>query len=264
MQTKRRLASLVVGLWLVSVPSTGWAEPPVTPPDAAKAAQGEALAEKGYALYQEGKYSDALSAYLRAYDLTGAGMILFNIANIYDLKLRELELASDYYRRYLRAPDATPELVRKANDRLEGLKLQTLPPPPQNSPKGSGPSPEAPAETSSGWRTAGLVVGGVGLVSLGVSGVFALQARSKDKEADKYCDALSQCEPRGLSLGDDAKSAATVSTITFAGGLVALAAGAAMFFAAPSRSAPAKSSVGLRAVPSLGPQNAGFALAGSW
>lgn len=266
MQTKKRLASLGLScLLLASAPAISWADQPSASPDS-KATAGEALAEKAYTLYHEGQFIESLAAYQRAYEMTGASVVLFNIANIYDLKLRELELAGEYYRRYLRAPDATPELVRKSNERLEGLKLQALPPPQSSAKPAPAPAhaPDAPAESGSAWRTTGLVVGGLGLVSLGVSGAFALHAGSKDSDADRYCNSNSECDPAGIELGDEANSAATVSTVTFIGGLAALTAGAVLFFAAPSRAAPAKTARGVRAAPSLGPQTAGFVLAGSW
>jgi tetratricopeptide (TPR) repeat protein len=265
MQTSRGIASLIaICFALTSAPSVCWADQPSGHPDS-KVAQGEALAEQAYSLYKEGRFSEAVAAYLRAYEMTGSSVILFNVANIYDRKLRELDLAAEYYRRYLRAPDATPELVRKANDRLEALKLQTTPAPPSSG--APTPAPTTPVETGPDptWRTLGLVVGGLGVISLGVSGAFAVQAKNKDDDAKRYCTGKECSDPRGPSLGDEAVTAANVSTITFATGLAALAGGAFLFFAAPARGAPTTGSTrGIRAVPNLGPQTAGLTLVGGW
>jgi tetratricopeptide (TPR) repeat protein len=273
MDTRRRIASLIaLSLALSSAPATSWADQPSSD---SKVAAGEALAEQAFNLYKEGRFSEAVAAYSRAYELTGSSAIIFNIANIYDRKLRELDLAADYYRRYLRTPDANPELVRKANDRLEVLKQQATPLPASSAPaRATTPAPPPPAGPDPVWRTTGLVIGGLGVVSLGVATVFALQAKSKDDESNKYCTGRQCTDERGPELADDAVSAANISTVTFGAGMVALLGGALLYFAGPSggasgsaaRPAP-RAGVGmasLRAAPSVGPQLTGLSLTGAW
>ena len=43
----------------------------------------------------EGKHAEAIATYLKVYELSSASVVLLNIANIYDRKLHERELASD-------------------------------------------------------------------------------------------------------------------------------------------------------------------------
>jgi hypothetical protein len=64
-----------------------------------------------------------------------------------------------------------------------------------------------------------------------------------------------------LNLTDDAKSAATVSTIAFIAGGVALAGGIVLWLTAPSSSS---STTGLRFVPLVGASLGGGAVSGSW
>lgn len=104
----------------------------------------------------------------------------------------------------------------------------------------------------SGQHTAAVIVGGVGLASLGVSAVFGLQARSKwsdaqDRCPDGYCGSQSD-----VDLGSDARSAANVATVFGAVGLAGIAAGAALWFTAPSRRAGTVT-VGVGGGPGTGP-----------
>jgi hypothetical protein len=270
MKTRRRIASLVaICFALASVPSVGLADQSGGGSDS-KVAEGEALAEQAFNLYKEGRYNEAVAAYQRAYELAGSSIILFNIANLYDRKLRQLDQAAEYYRRYVRTPDASPDFVRKANERLDAIRQQAATTPAAPAPSTAAPAPEGPSssppppdgEPDPAWRTAGLALGGLGLVSLGVSTAFALRARGKEKDADEFCKQRECADPRGIDLGDQALSAARVSTYTFAGGLVGLVGGAVLYFAAPTRSTTSTTARSLRVGPSA--QMAGLVLSGAW
>src|ERR1700729_920445 len=84
----------------------------------------EQLAEKAYQQHAAGKYAESIATYLKAYEISKASETLFNVATIYDRKLNERELAEDYYRRYIRQPDANPDLVRRATERLTTMKRE--------------------------------------------------------------------------------------------------------------------------------------------
>jgi len=137
----------------------------------------------------------------------------------------------------------------------------TAPVPTPATPTASPATPEQPASTWSGQKTAALVVGGVGLVGIGVGSAFGLIAKSKNDQALQNCRTSTLCTQQGLNLTDDAKSAATVSTIAFVAGGVALAGGIVLWLTAPS-STP--STTGLRFVPLVGTSLGGGALSGSW
>ena len=51
--------------------------------------------------------------------------------------------------------------------------------------------------------------------------------------AAEHCTTRTLCSPEGLQLDADARQAATVSTIAFVGGGIALATGAVLYFTAP-------------------------------
>jgi serine/threonine-protein kinase len=87
----------------------------------------------------------------------------------------------------------------------------------------------------SGQQLAGIIVGSIGVVGLGVGGAFGFLAMNKSSEADEFCDGEScQAGTEGVSLTDQARTNATISTIGFVAGGALLAGGAVLFLTAPS------------------------------
>lgn len=136
------------------------------------------------------------------------------------------------------------------------------PPPPVVVPPpvvSAGPRPSAttsppatPPPEHGGWqRPTGLALTGVGVVGLVVGTVFGLSAKSKNSDSQKQCRSNDDtaCTSDGKSLRDDARTAATISTVTFGLGIAALGGGLALYFTAPS---PGSSSTAVR----LGPGSA--------
>jgi tetratricopeptide (TPR) repeat protein len=268
------------------------------PPPAAESA--EQLAERAYRLHADGKYAEAIAMYLRAYEASSAAPTLFNIATIYDHKLHEPELASSYYRRYLRAPDAEPDLVEKATARLTELKrsmsdASAAPPPAAVAPvdtqspaSATAPSPSTtpstatattttttPATTpatatatatattpasSSSRRTAGIVVAAVGAGGIGASLVLGWLASSKNSDANDLCSGQACTSDRGVSLAHDAGTFATGATIAFVGGAALVGVGVALVLTAPHAGSPASPSVAL--APEAAPSGATLSLRG--
>lgn len=106
-------------------------------------------------------------------------------------------------------------------------------------PASSGLSPDAtPAAdvppTGSTLRTIGWISGGVGVASLGVGALFGLRAISKADESRARCPQSRCSDPAGITLNDEAGSAATLSTVFVAVGLVAAGIGTYLILASPS------------------------------
>lgn len=128
-------------------------------------------------------------------------------------------------------------------------------------------APVAPADsgTSPPGRTArilGLGLAGAGVVAIGVGAVFGLRASSSNDDAKANCNAdQSRCNSAGLAQVDDARSAATVSTIGFVAGAALVAGGAVLYFTSPKgeQSTARRSTV----APMLGSVN-GVSLQGSF
>lgn len=108
------------------------------------------------------------------------------------------------------------------------------PPPPPVAPPPPKPAPPPPEPAFwSGQRVLGASLAGAGLVGVGLGTFFGLDTFSKRDERDRHC-AGSVCDAEGMRLHDEAGTSATISTIAFGAGAVALAAGAYLFLATPS------------------------------
>jgi len=122
---------------------------------------------------------------------------------------------------------------------LESAPTQSPPPTPAPPKKIEAP-PEDPSRGDS-QRLIGIIVGGVGIVGLGVGSYFGLRAQSKldDSNADNHCRPPNDtCDATGLSLREDASSAAAVSTVAFVVGAVGVAAGVVLYLTAETSSTP--------------------------
>jgi hypothetical protein len=146
-------------------------------------------------------------------------------------------------------------------------------PAPPPSPTEPGPLPLAsevsvpPATSPSHWQeTTGNVIGGVGVVGLVVGSIFGLNASSKWSEAQSDCKP-GACGPGSQYAKDktDADSAATISTIAFVAGGVALATGAVLFFTAPSRrAAVSQDPRSVQVMPTVGTGSGGLLVRGGF
>jgi len=162
--------------------------------------------------------------------------------------------------------------VGKARDQVAVTvpPLEGAAPAPAPAPADTAPPPttaatadiEPPKSGGGATRIAGitLLAAGAGGVVLGT--VFGLSAKSKRDDAKAQCNAdQSVCTTSGTASMSDARSAATISTIAFAAGGVALAAGAVLTLVAPSSAAKSRR-VGVRV--SGGPGEAGVIVGGAW
>jgi hypothetical protein len=127
-------------------------------------------------------------------------------------------------------------------------QAEVAPPPP--------PPPDVPAETAEPSRVPAYIAFGVGAVGLGVGTVFGLSAMSTKSDLEKVC-VDGGCPPSAQSDIDSMQSSATVATIGFGVGLVAVGVGAYLWLSAEPEAAPAVGvqqprGFGLRAVLSPG------------
>jgi len=131
---------------------------------------------------------------------------------------------------------------------------------------GSNAVADTTSEPSSGQgqRIAGIVIAGVGVVGLGVGAFAGLHANSTYSDARAACGGGGSCPPdsTGPTLRDSASTWASVSTVSFIAGGVALAGGALVFFTAPHGSAGgnAQGSAGGNATVGIGPAARGTGL----
>lgn len=127
--------------------------------------------------------------------------------------------------------------------------------------------PEAPAADGPRKKSriyAAAAIGGAGVVAIGVSVVFGLQASSKYSDAKKLCGDDLMCSDadqfaRSKQLVSDAHGSANVATGLFIGGAAAIGAAAVVYFTAP-REQPTTAHL----VPVAQPGGAGLALTGTF
>jgi tetratricopeptide (TPR) repeat protein len=128
------------------------------------------------------------------------------------------------------------------------------------------PSPSPPA---SGWgaqRTAGVIVAGAGVVGVVIGAVFGSETLSKKSSATPHCSGdPMQCDAEGVALNQDAKNAATISTVGFIAGGVFVAGGAVLFLTArPNSAAKSSTALAVNLHSLVGVGTAGLGLGGTW
>ena len=136
--------------------------------------------------------------------------------------------------------------------------------------KPGAPGSEPPLGDAQNTRTVaplrlpGLIIGGVGIVTLGVSGIFALRASSLNSQSkeDGHCDAHNQCDDIGGAKRDDAKTAANVATVTVLAGTALTALGVTLFLLKPRQENAQSAHV--EALPLFGRDTAGMGLRGTF
>jgi hypothetical protein len=113
---------------------------------------------------------------------------------------------------------------------------------PKTEPAGATPPPSgnAPSDASPSWwntqKIVAVALGGAGLVSGIVSGIFTASAASKKSDSEAYCNGSACTDPKGVELLSDARAAGNVATITGIAGITLVGAGVVLFFTAPSAS----------------------------
>lgn len=103
----------------------------------------------------------------------------------------------------------------------------------------AAPAPVEPepsgAQRGSTQRTAGYIVGGVGLAGLVVGGIFGyLTIQDKQRQTDN-CSSKTQCSDydEAVAAHEDAKTRGTVATVAFVAGAAAIAGGLVLVLTAP-------------------------------
>jgi hypothetical protein len=95
-------------------------------------------------------------------------------------------------------------------------------------PPGHADDASATGRAGSGWKTAGWVIGGVGVAGLALGTTFGILAAGDKSRAS--CDGAGFCDASSL---DDARSAARVADVGLISGAVLLAGGAALVLFMP-------------------------------
>ena len=274
MNTRAWIAvGLVTGLaWTAAGPVSAEESGPTS--DVARA---EAYAADAYDAYSRREFSTAVALYQKALEAAPSADILYNLARIYDTKLKDRSLAIDYYRRYTLDTGSDPNRLRTVSARLSELRelesiaagaQPTAAPVPlaATAPLQTSATPQnAPPDQSglSGIQVAGVITGAIGVAGLGLGIGFGLKAKADADVADRFCEGNACRTQRGVDESHDAKDAATVSTIAFvAGSALTLLGVTAVLLGSGSRQEREVTRTSV--TPYAGPGNAGALLASRW
>ena len=115
-------------------------------------------------------------------------------------------------------------------------------------------------------KTIGLVVGGVGVASLGISAVFGLVSMGHKSDVDKNCVPVNGCNVEGAASSVSAVHTGNLSTGFFIAGAVLVAGGVVLFATAPASQGRKKTGglTRIQAMPMVAPSLAGAGVSGSW
>jgi serine/threonine-protein kinase len=93
--------------------------------------------------------------------------------------------------------------------------------------------PVTPADPT-GQIVAGIVVGGLGLAGVATGAAFAVIAKDRNDESLLHCQKQDEtiCDPAGVELRDEARTAQTVAIVSFAAGGAAVVGGAVILITA--------------------------------
>jgi hypothetical protein len=155
--------------------------------------------------------------------------------------------------------DAPPSLPVAPVGQAPVIEPPRAAPTPEPPPPAPAPAPEG---TSGGGRTAGFVVGGVGLAAIVVGGVFGVMTFTKNATANSDCHFADRgCTLDGFNAGKDASTFATISDFGFGVGLAGVAAGAILVLTSKPGAKPAA----VRVLPiTMGSGGGGLQLRGTW
>jgi hypothetical protein len=137
--------------------------------------------------------------------------------------------------------------------------LKKLPPAPVV--KGPGAVVEPPFWTTQ--RTLAVAAGAVGVVGLGVGGVFGLSAKTSYNDSLAFCPKNKNlCTQPGVDARDDARSKGNIASVAVIAGGALVATGAVLWFTAPSEKNRTKGSLGIS--PTVGSAMTGLHVQGAW
>ena len=241
--------------------------------------EAEKYAAEAYEAYQAQDYSTAVALYLKALDASPSADIVYNVAKLYDTKLKDRQLAMTFYRRYIADPGAEPDRIKTVNERLAELREAELaaetpaessrtgkqPTRGSSAPAGAGAPAEPPRDDGlSAVQVTGIVVGVVGLVGVGLGAGFGVAAMSDANTANDDCNGDLCQTQEGVDAAESASTSALISTIGFVGGGSLIVAGTLLAVFGGSSSATAGDSVSLQVHPVVGPYGSSLQLTGRW
>ncbi|MCK6524312.1 tetratricopeptide repeat protein [Myxococcota bacterium] len=196
--------------------------------DDATEARAKELYENGAALYEEGRYEEAILAWEEAYRLSSRPVLLFNIANAYE-RLGRYDEAIDAlsrYRAFAKAEereslDRRMQNLERRRDEARAAAVATQVAQPTQ------PTPTTPTPAvKSGPSPLPFVIMGAGVAGVGVGAVFGARSLSAGAEAEALCvgEAL-LCSGEAGPYLESAKRSALIADVSLITGAVLVVGG---------------------------------------
>jgi hypothetical protein len=257
-------------------PPVASGEPPVLHSDVALA---ERYAAAAFEAYRARDYGRAVSLYEQALAAAPSAEILYNIARIYDVGLRDRRLAIAYYERYRAHPNATPELFETATRRVVELRAAESATAPAASESPGNIARDFPADVPlrppaapvaattdkglDGVEVTALAFGAAGLVGIGLGIGFGLSANAEKDTWGPDCNGNQCSSQRAVDSAESAARSASIATVSFAagGGLLAVAT---VLWLIDTDGEQSSATATLRVAPALGESSLGGMLSGSF
>jgi tetratricopeptide (TPR) repeat protein len=266
------LASCLASAAFLFRATPAWADP--APAPRADVVLSESYAARAFEAYRRKDHASAVALYQQALEAAPSADILYNIARVYDVGLRDRPLAITFYNRYVGDPGASASRIAIANERLTELRAAAATPegpePPAAPatavvPSATGAAPMRPSDDgSSGLTTAALVAGSLGLVGVGLGVGFGLAAKSDLDLSERYCDGNRCTSQRGVDAANSATREANIATVSFSVGGGLLALGTVLWFLADDGDERQEVAPQLGWSPRIGPNELSLSFAGSF
>lgn len=196
--------------------------------DATTEARAKELYENGAALYEEGRYEEAILAWEEAYRLSSRPVLLFNIANAYE-RLGRYDEAIDAlsrYRAFAKAEereslDRRMQNLERRRDEARAAAANTTPTP--------TPTPTltpTPAAGTPGRSPVPFVLMGAGVAGVGVGAVFGARSLGAGAEAEALCVGEGPlCPDTAAPYLESAKKSALIADVSLITGAVLIVGG---------------------------------------
>jgi tetratricopeptide (TPR) repeat protein len=243
------------------------AQAPGTPGDGTndKARQAQVFADQAYDAFQKQDWPKAVAMYLESFKLVPTPDVLFNVAVIYDRKMKDKAQAVEFYKRHNAASDTKPELVARATTRIAELsRVESANAPALATAPVAVATVNKPSEAN-GLLIAGIATGAAGVAGLGVGTGFGVLAISKMNQARALgCEKAGCPDKASADKSREAFFAGTTATVAFVAGGALAALGLTFILLAPKSNDPAQKAVTLQLNPVVGSAMTGLTVSGSF
>ncbi len=238
-----------------------------TPSDSSsdKSRQAQFFADQAYEAFQKEDWPKAVAMYLESFKLVPTPDVLFNVAVIYDRKVKDKAQALEFYKRHNAASDTRPELLARATTRMAELSRVE---PAKNSVLAVSPVPAATVSKpsdSNGLLIAGIATGAAGVAGLGVGTGFGVLAISKMNQARALgCEKAGCPDKTSADKSREAFFAGTTATVAFVAGGALAALGLTFILLAPKSTEAVPAAVTLQLGPAVTPAMTGLTVSGAF